>query len=402
MSNMSGMGYLHKLLQDAQKRQAEEATKRQRLQIQERVDFVRGKDKPQTNRPINQTAVRPRDRYGEEQDFRDRPTGSSNVSSILSAAKNYAPLSTTKTEEQLRKPLLTLADLKSGTGQSIKLDITKQKTENDFLSQLESARLKTVLPKFGGGNAWNARRKHNSRTAALAASEEYQQNLALYNTLTESDLGKKFTTKASGFQSHLPATLNQTAVNKAQQNWDRLSTLHKNYILPLEADLGTLITEQETYFGKNFSNLSKEQLAASDWTSINSLSADIEKHTSLRDSYITKYKSDPSKYNSDWIKTYSDAIRDTAKSMRNEFPKIFSAATSSVEKIKSTQGSTLATIEAINKWFGNNDPEQVARKRESKDVAPENRQQLLSRIDRVGTAISKGVKPAPKFEVRPF
>ena len=117
--------------------------------------------------------------------------------------------------------------------------------------------------------------------------------------------------------------------------------------------------------------------------------------------YINKFKADPSKYNKDWIKQYNDLITSTATSMSAEIPKVLQSATNTAASIKQTPQATLSTLEALDKSFGTQ-ARIPAEQRKVMDVSSgESRQQALARAQRVGT-FTKGVKPTPKFEARPY
>lgn len=368
MSNVQGVSYLTKLLEQANKIRATEVTRTEQLAAATRKAASKVNLRKQQN--IVPTAIRPRQTSYLEQTTQNRPVTTTGISDIYKVAKEYNPLATTLSEAKLKEPLTYLSSLKQDTISSLQSQLKEQQGVVGFLNKVKAEQLKNTF---------------NNKTVESYANTE---------------LGKKYLKKA-GSGSYTYYTYNLAGVNNEQEKLNRLETVNKDILAPQQTTLSNLIAEQEKYFGKNFANVSKEQLATADWTSWQKLSGDITKYTSLRDTYINKFKADPSKYNKDWIDQYNKLITDTATSMTAEIPKVLQSATTAAQSIRQTQQSTLSTLEALDKSFGTQ-ARIPSEQRKVMDVSSgESRQQALARAQRVGS-FTQGVKPTPKFEARPY
>jgi len=388
MSNMQGISYLTNLLSEANKIKESELTRTKQLAAAQRRTANSADLRKQQN--IVQTAFKPKQSSYLEQSSQNRNANISGISALYRAAKEYNPLGSSKTEEQLKEPLTYLSKLKEDTvvsalGDALNATGTMLQGEEaktrdwGIMNSLEN-QIKTLTSNKiirTSGNHW-----YNSSptTADLNAAAKLQ------NQLKELKLAN-------------PESMQER--NKLTRDWNNLRAINKDFITPQQTTLNNLIAEQEKYFGKDFANVSKEQLTSADWTAWQQLSGDITKYTSLRDTYINKYKADPSKFNKDWIKQYNDLITSTATSMSAEIPKVLQSATNTAASIKQTQETTLSALEALDKSFGMQS-RVPAEQRKIMDISSgESRQQALTRVQRVGT-FTKGVKPTPKFEARPY
>ena len=388
MSNVQGVSYLTKLLEQANSIRAAEVTRTQQLAASTRKAASRVNLRKQEN--IVPTAIRPRQTSYLEQTTQNRPVTTTGISDLYKVAKEYNPLATTTAEEKLKEPLTYLSKLKSDTVISALGDqlnatgkmLQGQEAKTRDWGLMDSLEKNIKLLTSGttvrtSGNHWYF---HTPTTAELKQAANLQSQ---FNDLKLAN----------------PESISER--NRLTRDWNNLSIINKELLTPQQATLGNLIAEQEKYFGKDFANISKEQLATADWTAWQQLSGDITKYTSLRDTYINKFKADPSKYNKDWIKQYNDLITSTATSMTAEIPKVLQSATNTAESIKQTQQATLSTLEALDKSFGTQ-ARIPSEQRKVRDVSSgESRQQALARVQRVGS-FTQGVKPTPKFEARPY
>jgi hypothetical protein len=388
MSSMQGLSYLTGLLEQANTIRASEIAKTQQLAASQRKADRMVNLRNQYN--VIPTAIRPRQTSYLEQTTQNRPVSSTGISDIYKAAKEYNPLGTTLAEEKLKEPLTYLSKLKTETSVSALGDALNA-TGKMFAGEEAKTRdwgimnsLEKEIKRLTSGSYRTASGNHGYYVPPTAA---------------ELNAAAKLQTQLKELKLANPESIQER--NRLTRDWNNLRVVNRDFIAPQQTALSNLIAEQEKYFGKDFANVSKEQLTAADWTAWQQLSGDITKYTDLRDTYINKFKSDPSKFNKDWIKSYNDLITSTATSMTAEIPKILQTATNTAASIKQTQQATLSTLETLDKSFGTQ-ARIPAEQRKVMDVnSAESRQQALARVQRVGS-FTKGVKPAPKFESRPY
>lgn len=388
MSNIQGISYLTNLLEQANSIRAAEVTRTEQLAAATRKAASTVNLRKQQN--IIKTSITPRQTSYLEQTTQNRPVTTTGISDLYKAAKEYNPLETTTVEEKLKEPLTYLSKLKSETMVSALGDAVNA---TGTMLQVQEAKTRD----WGLMNSLEKNIKLlTAGSGSFAAGRHYVRKPPTTSQLLEA---KKLQDQLDILRQANPESISER--NRLTRDWNNLSIINKELLTPQQTILSNLIVEQEKYFGKDFSNISKEQLAAADWTAWQQLSGDIAKYTSLRDTYINKFKADPSKYNKDWIKQYNDLITSTATSMTAEIPKVLQSATNTVESIKQTQQATLSTLESLDKSFGTQTriPNE---QRKVMDVSKQSsRQQALERVQRVGT-FTQGVKPTPKFEARPY
>jgi len=357
--------YLTDLLQKASEYRARQLE----MQRKQSATKSRARLKPvQTNYnlPFSKTKI--------EQDTRNRTISGSEVTNILSAAKEFNPFVSTKTEEQLKEPL-TYFDTLSKSVSTGYLDQTKSLVEQrENLIKQREAELKNI-PQGSSGVGFGSTRG--------TGGGWFKPNPVYTN------IYRKY----------------ENQLKPIEQQISRLGTINQNIYSSQIQNLSNLSTELKKYYGSNFENISKEQLAVADLGSFQSLTGDIAKYTSLRDSYIKKYQQTGSKVDMDWINQYNDLLNSTAKSISSELPKIFAAAGKTVESIKQTQQSTLSGLEQLNKVFGERGRSTLktpVEQRKPTDVQSETtRQQVIARMQRL-TSTGEGSKPSPKFTPRPI
>jgi len=386
MSNMQGISYLTNLLSEANKIKESELTRTKQLAAAQRRTANSADLRKQQN--IVQTAFKPKQSSYLEQSSQNRNANISGISALYRAAKEYNPLGSSKTEEQLKEPLTYLSKLKEDTVVSA-------------LGDALSATGKTLQGEEAKTSDWGIMNSLENQiktlTAGRLAGGPRNYMYRMPPTAAELSAAAKLQTQLNELKLANPESIQER--NKLTRDWNNLRVITRDFIAPQQTTLNNLIAEQEKYFGKDFANVSKEQLTSADWTAWQQLSGDITKYTSLRDTYINKFKSDPSKFNKDWIKQYNDLITSTATSMSAEIPKVLQSATNTAASIKQTQQTTLSALEALDKSFGMQS-RVPAEQRKVSDVNT-TRQQVLSRIQRVGSYSEKS-KPTPKFETRPY
>lgn len=389
MSNMQGITYLTNLLSEANKIKESELTRTKQLAAAQRRSSNMVDLRKQQN--IVQTAFKPKQSSYLEQSTQNRTANISGISELYRAAKEYNPLGSSKTEEQLKEPLTYLSKLKSDTVISALGD---QLNATGTMLQGEESKLSSWKQMDSLQNQINSLKKGTLVRGVASGNHPF----SYYKPATTSQLqeAEKLQLELNDYKKYHPESASER--NKLIRDWNNLKPIYKDILNPQQTTLNNLIAEQEKYFGSNFANVSKEQLSAADWTAWQQLSGDVTKYTSLRDTYINKFKSDPSKYNKDWIKQYNDLITASATSMTTEIPKILQAATSTAESVKQTQQATLSSLEALDKSFGSQS-RIPAEQRKVSDI--NTRQQVLSRIQRVGS-FNENAKPTPKFEARPY
>lgn len=375
MSSMGGINYLSNLLSEANKLRTEQEN-RQRSIVSQYETKVRQANisnrerqasaNTSANRTITQrknTLIEPDTTYTKE--------AVKGMTELYNKAKSYDPFSSIKTEKQLFEPLNYFSTVSKNVSTSY-LDQTKPLVEQReaLLKQREEA-LKPYTQPIIGGNR-NTRRQ---------AEAKQQQSFWQIERSIESQL------------------------QPIEQQLSRLNSINSSVYANQQTSLKNLIAEQEKYYGKNFENISKEQLALADWKGWQSLSGDLAKYTSLRDQYVNRYKSSGSKVDMDWVNQYNDLIISTQKSMSEELPKVLNAAAKNVGVVKKTQQETMGALEKLNQVFGERGTkkEQTVEQREAavKDVTNVTRDQAVARLGRINKAGATATKPSPKFEARP-
>ena len=305
-----------------------------------------------------------------EPNTRNKIIKGTEVTNLFEQAKQYNPFATTKTEAQLKEPLTYFDTLSKSISTRYLEQTNPLVAEREKLIKERAAALdklnKENQPTLIGGNR-NTRRQAQSQNAWEVSnlSRTYEQKL-----------------------------------QPIEQQLSRLSSINTNVYGSQTKTLSDLSAELKKYYGSNFENLTKEQLAIADLKGFQSLTGDIAKYTSLRDSYIKKYQQTGSKIDMDWINQYNDLLNSTAKSISQELPKIFNSAGKAVTSIKESQQSTLSALEALNRVSGVQRPERKNIQTEM-DVAPIGREQAIAR-QRVVSQYSEQSKPAPKFTARPI
>lgn len=376
MSSMGGINYLSNLLSEANKLRTEQEN-RQRSIVSQYETKVRQSNisnrerqasaNTSANRTITQrknTLMEPDTTYTKE--------SVRGMTELYNKAKSYNPFSSIKTEKQLSEPLNYFSTVSKDVSTSY-LDQTKPLVEQrEALLKQKAEALKPLQQQSIIGGNRNTRRK----AEAQAQRSAWQIEMA--------------------FKSQL---------EPIEQQLSRLNSINSSVYTNQQTSLKNLIAEQEKYYGKNFENISKEQLALADWKGWQSLSGDLAKYTSLRDQYVNRYKTSGSKIDMDWIKQYNDLIISTQKSMSEELPKVLNAAAKNVGVVKKTQQETMAALEKLNQVFGERGTkkEQTVEQREAavKDVTNVTRDQAVARLGRINKAGATATKPSPKFEARP-
>lgn len=356
MSNMQN-SYLTDLLQKASEYRTRE------LQA-ERKQALTGM---QTRREPTRTSITPTRRPLVEPDTRNKIVKGTEVTNIFEAAKQYNPFATNKTETQLKEPLTYFDTLSKNVSTGY---LEQQKPlidQREAIIQKRDAVLKNIPSTIGG-----SRRSGSGYSRTSNPNPTYTN---IYNSY-------------------------QKQLQPIEQQLSRLSAINTNVYGSQTKTLSDLSNELKKYYGSNFENITKEQLAVADLRGFQSLTGDIAKYTSLRDSYIKKYQQTGAKTDLDWINQYNDLLNNTAKSISQELPKTFAAAGKAVTSIQESQKSSLAALEALNKVSGvqtqqrKNIPSEM-------DVAPIGRQQAIARQQMV-SKYSEQSKPAPIFTSRPI
>lgn len=357
MSNMQGISYLSDLLKKA----SEFRTR------QLEIDRKKSLTSMSTREPNTiQTRLIPKTKPIGEYNLPQKKIAGTEITNIYQAAQQFNPFETTKTEAQLKEPLTFFDNLSEELFTSYlekHLPLFKKKV---FLTDDRNEALKNIPPTIGG-----------SFRSGSGYSRSWSPNPAYTRIYNE-------------YQRKIESVETQMA---------RIEKINKDIFGSQKKTLGDLSTELRKYYGQNFENISKEQLAVADFSGFQSLTGDIEKYTSLRDSYIKKYQQTGSKVDMDWIKQYNDLLNDTAKSISSELPKIFASASTAVDSIKESQKSTLSALEALNRVSG---VQQSSKKRPSEqtDVSNISRQQAISRSQRL-QQYGEASKPSPVFKSRP-
>jgi hypothetical protein len=291
MSSMGGINYLSNLLSEANKLRTEQEN-RQRSIVSQYETKVRQSNisnrerqasaNTSANRTITQrknTLMEPDTTYTKE--------SVRGMTELYNKAKSYNPFSSIKTEKQLSEPLNYFSTVSKDVSTSY-LDQTKPLVEQrEALLKQKAEALKPLQQQSIIGGNRNTRRQAQAQTQRSA----WQIEMA--------------------FKSQL---------EPIEQQLSRLNSINSSVYTNQQTSLKNLIAEQEKYYGKNFENISKEQLALADWKGWQSLSGDLAKYTSLRDQYVNRYKTSGSKIDMDWIKQYNDLIISTQKSMSEELP----------------------------------------------------------------------------------
>lgn len=354
MSNMQN-SYLTDLLQKASEYRTRELQAERKQALTEM----------QPRREPTRTNITPTRRPLVEPDTRNKIVKGTEVTNIFEAAKKYDPFATTKTEAQLKEPLTYFDTLSKSISTGYLEQTNPLVKQRETLIQQRDKELKNVPSSI------NYRRPGRSGTSS-APNPTYTKIVNEY----------------------------QKQLNPIEQQLSRLSSINTNVYGSQTKTLSDLSTELKKYYGSNFENITKEQLAVADLRGFQSLTGDIAKYTSLRDSYIKKYQQTGAQTDLDWINQYNNLLNSTAKSISQELPKTFAAAGKAVTSIQESQRSSLSALEALNKVSGvqtqqrKNIPSEM-------DVAPIGRQQAIARQQMV-SKYSEQSKPAPKFTSRPI
>lgn len=363
MSNMNPTSYLQSLMEKANElRTQQEIRQKELLQ-----NFV----KKQREVSINATPQQ-RKKPLVEPDFSYTKDSVSSLSQLYQESQKYNPFETNKTIEELQKPLTYLDTLYQKVSTSYLEKQNPLIKQRELLLQKRSEELKDIPSSMGGSKKSGSGYSRTSTPNPMwnKIYNEYQKQL-----------------------------------EPIEQQISRLGLINKNIFGSQAKTLSELSTELKKYYGQNFENISKEQLAVADLSSFQSLTGDIEKYTSLRDSYIKKYQQTGSQVDLDWVNQYNDLLNSTARSISSELPKIFSNASKTAESIKQTQQSTVASLEALNRAFGKREEntleDRLAAKKVS-DISQEStRQQVVNRTKKVSSFLET-TKPAVKFQTRPI
>jgi hypothetical protein len=355
MSNMQGISYLSDLL-----KKASEFRTRQ-LEIDRKKTLA----SMSTREPnARQTRLIPKTKPIGEYNLPQKRIAGAEITNIYQAAQQFNPFETNKTEEQLKEPLTYFDNLSKKVSTSYLEQQKPLVEQREALIQKRNKELEGIpdsisYRKPGRGGSFSAPNPTRIRIA-----REYQKKL-----------------------------------EPIEQQISRLGTINTSIYGSQTKTLGELSNELKKYYGQNFENISKEQLAAADLSGFQSLTGDIEKYTSLRDSYIKKYQQTGSKVDMDWIKQYNDLLTDTSKSISSELPKIFASASNAVSSIKESQNSTLSALEALNRAAG---VQQSSKERPpaQTDISNISRQQAISRSQRL-QQYGEASKPSPVFKPRP-
>jgi hypothetical protein len=377
-SNPTGMEYLSGLLQQANTLRQEQEnrqrklvsdyeTKVRRSNISERSRQASlSESSSRTLTPKKRNLIEPNTTYTKE--------AVSGMGQLYQQAQAYNPFATTKTQSQLYAPVSYFETQSSNVNKSITENKLNFATQLENIDKAEKAFVSSLRQKYGMPEG-----KRGSRAQEQAFVREYYRQ------------AQGFAAQKQGIQNQL------NRYNEAA-----------NVIGGHTKTLNDYSNELKKYYGQNFENISKEQLAVADMKSFQNLTAEMEKYTSLRDSYIKKYQTSGSKVDMDWIKQYNDLMNDTAKSISSELPKIFTAAGKQVSTIQKTQQSTLDALGKLNQVFGERgqgDVKQTLEQRQRKveDVTSVSRDQALARLQRLSSSGAMGAKskPAPKYESRP-
>lgn len=371
MSSMGGINYLSNLLAEANKLRTEQEN-RQRSIVSQYETKVRQSNISNRERRVgantsaNRTIIARKNTLMEpDTTYTKESVGG--MTELYNKAKSYNPFSSVKTEKQLSEPLNYFSTVSKNVSNSY---LEQQKSLTDQREKLIAERdaiLKQIPHSVG---MFRGRKVDHANRQRELIVQQYQQKLA-----------------------------------PIEQQISRLGSINSSVYTNQQTSLKNLIAEQEKYYGKNFENISKEQLALADWKGWQSLSGDLAKYTSLRDQYVNKYKSSGSKVDMDWVKQYNDLIISTQKSMSEELPKVLNAAAKNVGVVKKTQQETMSALEKLNQVFGERSTkkEQTVEQREAavKDVANVTRDQAIARLGRINKAGATATKPSPKFEARP-
>jgi hypothetical protein len=360
MSNYQGVSYFANLMQQANKLKIDQEARNRSL-----VSNIPKTNKKTTKVGYTQTATK-RTPFIEPEYIPQKET-LPGIGALYKQAQEYNPFDTQKNQKELFKPLTYFNTLTTDTNLYIKGNQDKfkeqiQEVENKRLLEIEEYNKKNLNPVsniFGFRNFVNKKQKD-----IASINKKYsEQKLSL--------MGQR-------------GRFNEIASNVISGQTKTLNELKK-------------------YYGENFENISKEQLAVADLSSFQSLTGDIAKYESLRDSYIKKYQQSGSKVDMDWVKQYNDLLNDTAKSISSELPKIFTTASKTVESIKQTQQSSIAALEQLNKAFGKKPLYTSSIEKPAIDTQiTDTRQRVIARQQKISSFGEQASKPSPKFTPRPL
>lgn len=372
MSNMQQMSYLQNLVSQANKLKIEQENRQKELamtyETKVRQANMSNRARQAELSTSKQKTLIPRKKPLVEPDLAYTQESVRGIGALYEQAKTYDPFATTKTETQLKEPLTFF-------------DTLSKKVSTNYLEQQ-----KLLV---------------DQKEALIKKRNEELKNTP--QSIIERMWGRPWVIENPQYTRIL--NLYQQQIRPIDQQISRLGEINQNVYLNQQQTLANLIAEQEKYYGKNFSNVDKNILSVADWSGWQSLTGDIAKYTSLRDSYINKYKSSGSKVDMDWIKQYNNLISSTLTSMSSEVPKTLTAAQKTAGTLQSTATATLSTLESLNKAFGERGKSTIKPTLEQRKVidvsgVDTTRQQVIARMNRVGSYLDQS-KPAPKFESRP-
>lgn len=377
-SNPTGMEYLSGLLQQANTLRQEQEN-RQRKLVSDYETKVRRSNISERSRQasLSESSSRtltPKKRNLIEPDTTYTKEAVGGMGQLYQQAQAYNPFATTKTQSQLYAPVSYFETQSSNVNKSITENKLNFATQLENIDKAEKAFVSSLRQKYG-------------MPEGIRGSRRQEQAFV-----------REYYGRAQGFAAQKQSIQNQ--LNRYNEAASVIGGHTKT--------LNDYSNELKKYYGQNFENISKEQLAVADMKSFQNLTAEMEKYTSLRDSYIKKYQTSGSKVDMDWIKQYNDLMNNTAKSISSELPKIFTAAGKQVSTIQKTQQSTLDALGKLNQVFGERgqgDVKQTLEQRQRKveDVTSVSRDQALARLQRLSSSGAMGAKskPAPKYESRP-
>lgn len=426
MSSMQQMNYLQNLVTQANKLKIEQENRQRDLamayETKVRQANMSTRSRQAALNTSSQRTLVPRKKPLVEPDLAYTEESVSGISALYQQAKSYDPLKTTKTEKQLTEPLTYFNTLKQDVSSKYQNDVNALKLKSEDLYRLSQGVSKVSAREQLGFSANQKLTAEQEKQVNQKVTENYNNLQALSNKY---GIGALPTTLDfilnppqnrsyfyRNFKDYLGSSIGYNAkLAEAQKPINtilgRLDTINKEFFTPQQTTLSNLIAEQEKYYGKDFANVDKKILSVADFSGFNSLKSELEKYTELRNVYIDKYKNSGSQWDKDKINDYNKLIIDTQKNISSEIPKILTAAQKTAGTLQSTTASTLSTLEALNKTFGERGKSTVKPTLEQRKVIDlsgtstnANREQVIARMDRVGSYLEKS-KPAPKFESRP-
>ena len=181
MSNVQGVSYLTKLLEQANKIRATEVTRTEQLAAATRKAASRVNLRKQQN--IVPTAIRPRQTSYLEQTTQNRPVTTTGISDIYKVAKEYNPLATTLSEEKLKEPLTYLSSLKQDISSGYQNDVNTLKLKSEDLYQIsKGVNINNIKKELG----FSINQRLTRTQTSLVMGEAFRQKNKLEET------GKKY------------------------------------------------------------------------------------------------------------------------------------------------------------------------------------------------------------------